>query len=72
MITNRGRGALYDLEADPAERRDLRFDHRDVFLDLGRILGRELAASPLLPAVIAGSPASKADREMLEVLGYVR
>jgi arylsulfatase A-like enzyme len=63
-----GEGALYDLEADPGERRDVSADHPDVVLALEQELGRFRERAR--PAEAAPRPTPE-ERDLLRGLGYV-
>jgi arylsulfatase A-like enzyme len=71
IISNSGRGELYDLEKDPREQTNLRFTNRLDFLEKGRLLTRQFLLAPLLPKRIQDTDVTERDREMLEALGYV-
>jgi hypothetical protein len=71
IVTRQGRGELYDLEADPQERHNLRFVKPALFLELGEMLVQRFLDAPLLPATYREEAVSPSDREMLEALGYV-
>jgi arylsulfatase A-like enzyme len=71
IVTRQGRGELYDLEADPQERHNLRFVKPALFLELGEMLVQRFLDSTLLPATYREEAVSPSDREMLEALGYV-
>ena len=71
IISNSGRGELYDLEKDPQERTNLSFADRLDFLEKGTLLTRRFLSAPLLPKRIQDSAVTEQDREMLKALGYV-
>ena len=71
IISNSGRGELYDLENDPQEHTNLSFANRPAFLEKGRLLTRRFLSAPLLPKRIQNTDVSERDREMLKALGYV-
>lgn len=71
IISNSGRGELYDLENDPQEHTNLSFANRPAFLEKGRLLTRRFLSAPLLPKRIQDTDFSETDREMLKALGYV-
>ncbi len=71
IISNSGRGELYDLENDPQEHTNLSFANRPAFLEKGRLLTGRFLSAPLLPKRIRDTDFSETDREMLKALGYV-
>jgi arylsulfatase A-like enzyme len=71
IVTNFGHGEFYDLDRDPGERTNLRFDRNTDFLEAGALLIQRFSAAPLLPKKYRREHVEKRDREMLEALGYV-
>jgi choline-sulfatase len=59
---------LYDLDADPAERRNVLAEHADVAAALRGTIERHVAA---LPQPKEAAPLSESTREALRALGYV-
>jgi len=71
IVSNSGRGELYDLENDPREHMNLRFSNRSEFLQRGRLLTRRFLSAPLLPKKVQDTEVTEQDRDMLKALGYV-
>jgi len=71
LILERDRAELYDLRADPRERRDVAKERPDVVSELRAFLDAHLAASERdAPAPAAAKPLDDTLRERLRALGY--
>jgi arylsulfatase A-like enzyme len=71
ILTNVGRGELYDLDRDPDERVNLRFDRNTDFLAMAALLVQRFSVDPRLPKKYRRDRVEEKDRKMLEALGYV-
>ena len=67
----RGSDALYDLESDPTEQRDLAASEPEVARELGAALDAALAAQRAARIEPGRAPISDAELEELRALGYV-
>jgi arylsulfatase A-like enzyme len=67
-----GSRGLYDLTVDPGEVDDLALRQPARLMGLGRILSHRIAQPPRLAVGDGSADISRGDRELLEVLGYVR
>jgi len=71
MLTASGHGALMDLDNDPGETRNLRFDNPALFAGLGLLLTGRASEPPAVTSTVESAEITDDDREMLEALGYV-
>ena len=71
IVSNSGRGELYDLENDPRELFNLNTVDRPTFLEQGLLLVQRFASAPMSPTLSREIKIPDRDREMLEALGYV-
>ncbi len=71
LLSATGFGALFDLQADPAEQYNLVFEHPAEFAALGMILTDRVSRPPAIGPSAEHAEITSEDREMLEALGYV-
>jgi arylsulfatase A-like enzyme len=71
ILTPSGQGELYDLTADPRERRNVAFENLPVYVGLGQLLTRRLTAPPQLVRSARKEGLPDDEREMLRTLGYL-
>ena len=73
LVRRRGVDHLYDLDADPAETRDLAAQEPDALAELREILARHEARELVVePGEVEDAEVDEQTRELLEALGYVR
>jgi arylsulfatase A-like enzyme len=71
VLSSSGQGALYDLERDPGEHRDIKLDEVPRFLGLSQLLIQTVTSPPSLGSSEERAATADRDEEMLRALGYV-
>lgn len=72
ILSASGQGALFNLERDPEERRDLALRARSSFAGLGLLLTERLERGPFFESMEEINELPDEDAEMLKALGYLQ
>jgi arylsulfatase A-like enzyme len=72
MLTSAGAGGLFDIAADPGESNDLRNRDPARSIGLGTVIETRFSAPPRISPSAATADITAEERELLEVLGYIR